>query len=155
MKRLILGLFAATAASGALAQPRAETITYETGPCFGSCPVYRVTVSADGIGWFEGRRFTAVAGGRRFRLTAAQYAAFAERLAPYRPRGIENIGYGTARCRQPMTDHPSASVSWVNGGQVDRLSFYHGCRNGNEALGQALGDAPALLPIGDLIGARR
>ncbi len=159
MKRLILGWFAATlalAASAAAAQPRAESITYETGPCFGRCPVYRVTVSADGHGWFEGRNFTAVEGGRGFRLTRTQYDAFASRLAPYRPSGAEDIGRGHPLCPNPATDHPSATISWVRGGQADRLRFYFGCRDDrNEAMARALMSAPELLPIEGLIRPRQ
>lgn len=135
---------------------RPPSITYETGPCFGRCPVYRVTVSADGAGWFEGQRFTAVEGGRRFRVTRAQYDAFATRLAPYRPRGSENISHGHARCRMAATDHPSVSVSWVSGRAADRLAFYYGCRDAqNAAMARALESAPELLPIAAMIGARR
>ena len=35
-----------------------ETIRYETGACFGTCPVYTVTIAPDGKGTFEGKRFT-------------------------------------------------------------------------------------------------
>ena len=59
-----------------------DSITYETGPCFGACPVYSVTVRPDGTGVFDGKRFTAVSGVRAFTLTKAQYDAFAARLAP-------------------------------------------------------------------------
>jgi len=132
-----------------------QSISYETGPCFGRCPVYRVTVRSDGRGTFEGRRFTAVDGLRSFHLTRAQFLAFVGHLGSYRPRGVEAIGYGHPRCRRPATDHPSATVSWSGGGREDRLSFYYGCRDpGNAAMAQALERAPELLPIGDLIGAR-
>ena len=62
-----------------------ETIVFETGPCFGACPVYRVTVNSDGSGTFEGRRFTAVDRHARLPVTPAQYRAFARQLAPLRP----------------------------------------------------------------------
>ena len=44
-------LLAACAAASAPASP-AETISFETGPCFGACPVYRLTVNSDGSGTF-------------------------------------------------------------------------------------------------------
>jgi hypothetical protein len=155
VKTLIAGLLAALLATAAQAQPRGESITYETGACFGRCPIYAVTVRADGTGRFEGHNFTAVTGARTFRLTRRQYRAFAARLAPHRPRGTVEITYNHPRCRQPATDLPSAAVTWRQGRREDRLSFYYGCLDpGNAALAQALRSAPALLPIGDFIGAR-
>ncbi|NWO68033.1 DUF6438 domain-containing protein, partial [Escherichia coli] len=62
-----------------------DSIRYETGACFGRCPIYAVTVRPDGSGVFEGKRFTAVTGERAFKLSRAQYDAFAAKLAPYRP----------------------------------------------------------------------
>lgn len=155
MKRLIPGLLATTLTSAAYAQPRADSITYETGPCYGRCPIYAVTVRSDGTGRFEGHNFTAVRGVRNFRLTPGQYRAFAAHLAPYRPRGVMEITYNHPRCRTPATDLPSAAVSWRGGRRQDRLSFYYGCLDpGNAALARALRSAPELLPIGDFIGAR-
>jgi hypothetical protein len=54
------------------------------------------------------------------------------------------------------TDHPSVTVSWVQGSHAYQLGFYYGCRDaGNAAMARALESAPELLPIGALIGARR
>lgn len=155
MRRQMLGGLALGLAATAHAQPQVETISYVTSPCFGRCPVYRVMIATDGTGLFEGVHFTAVQGRRDFRITRAQYDAFAARLAPYRPRGQVEITYGHPRCRAPATDHPSVLVGWT-GGRYDRLSFYYGCRDaGNAAMARALQGAPDLLPIGEFIGRRR
>ena len=80
---------AALALPGCATMPRGgglpESISYETGHCFGACPVYAVTVHSDGSGLFEGKRFTAVSGQRAFRIDPDQYRAFAGRLEPLRP----------------------------------------------------------------------
>jgi hypothetical protein len=133
----------------------AETIAFETGPCFGACPVYRVTVSSDGTGSFEGRRFTAVTGARAFRATPAQYRAFARRLAPLRPaRG--SVRYAGEACRNTATDLPSAEVTWRSRRGMQSLYFYYGCdMERNRAIAERLNAAPRLLPIGDLIRAPR
>ncbi|WP_114951903.1 DUF6438 domain-containing protein [Sphingosinicella terrae] len=128
-----------------------DTISLETGPCFGTCPVYRVTVSADGSGSFEGRRFTAVTGTRRFEVTPDQYRAFARHLAPLRPTSAERRYSGEA-CTMMATDLPSTEVSWAEGGTSRTLYFYHGCdMEKNWAIAERLNAAPALLPIGDLV----
>ena len=151
---LALALALAAAAPPA-ASPRG--ISYETGPCFGACPVYRVTVNADGTGLFEGRRFTAVTGARRFRLTAAQYRAFAARLAPLRPaRG--SVRYATGPlCGPVITDLPSVEVTWSGArGGPQSLYYYYGCDpRRHRDMAARLRAAPGLLPIGDYISPRR
>jgi hypothetical protein len=133
----------------------AQTITIERGPCLGECPVYRFKATAAG-GVFEGRRFTTVLGEREFSITPHAWAAFRDALAPYRPQGIEDITPGHPRCKRMATDHPSVSVTWADGGRVDRLIFNFGCKApGNAAMAQALADAPDLLPVGKFIEDRR
>ena len=130
-----------------------ESIAYETGPCFGACPVYRVTVDRDGSGLFEGRRFTAVSGERRFQITADQYRAFVRHLEPLRPSSSE-MRYSGDICGAMATDMPSADVVWRNAsGAEQHLYFYYGCdMERNRAIADRLRSAPDHLPIGDLIG---
>lgn len=131
------------------------SISYETGPCFGACPVYRVTVNADGTGLFEGRRFTAVAGERYFTLPLSQYRAFIAHLAPIRP-AQGSVRYSGEACATMATDMPSAEVTWRAREGQQSLYFYYGCDMArNRAIAERLTAAPALLPIGDFIRASR
>ena len=150
---LALAGLAACATTAAAPAGRVETISYETGPCFGACPVYRVTVNRDGSGVFEGRRFTAVTGERRFSATPEQFQAFARHLAPLRPATGE-VNYSGENCRMNATDLPSADVEWRGAdGAQQRLSFYYGCdMELNQAIAERLSAAPGLLPIAELIG---
>jgi len=133
-----------------------ESISYETGPCFGACPVYRFTVSPDGTGTFEGKRFTAVTGERSFRITPAQYRAFAAQLAPLRP-AEGSVRMSGEACRQMATDMPSAEVTWFSPiGNSQSYYFYYGCdMERNRAIADRLTQAPRLLPIQDMIGRNR
>lgn len=160
MKKIAIVAAAALALPGAAAaQPRpatpVETITFETGPCFGFCPVYRVTVNSNGTGTFEGRHHTAVTGTRSFRLRPGQYQVFARHLAPLRPaRGT--IRYAGERCRIAATDLPSAEVTWRSRRGTQGLYFYYGCdMQKNRAIAARLTAAPGLLPIGAFIRAGR
>jgi hypothetical protein len=128
-----------------------DSVSYETGPCFGACPVYRVTVNRDGQGLFEGRRFTAVTGERRFSVTPAQFRAFVARLAPLRPASGERRYAGEA-CETMATDLPSAEITW-RAADLQSLYFYFGCdMERNRAIAERLRSAPDLLPIAGMIG---
>ena len=134
----------------------ADSSRYETGPCFGRCPVYTVTVRPDGTGVFEGKRFTAVSGEKAFTLSRAQYDAFAAKLAPYRPASGEvRYAPGEPTCPHMATDMPSVDVRWSRAiGDSQHLYVYYGCVMENQAIKQALGEAADSLPIQDLIGER-
>lgn len=160
MKKIAILIAAALALPAAsAAQPRratpVETIVFEAGPCFGTCPVYRVVVNSNGTGTFEGRRHTAATGTRAFRITPRQYQAFARQLAPLRPaRGT--IRYAGERCRSTATDLPSAEVTWRSRRGTQSLYFYYGCdMERNRPIAVRLGAARDLLPIAAFIRAAR
>lgn len=135
-----------------------DSITYETGPCFGACPVYSVTLRPDGSGVFNGIRNTAVTGERKFQLSPDQYKAFAAQLAPYRPASGEvRYSQGEPNCKQAVTDMPSVDIRWTRAiGDSQALHFYYGCRDtANRKIADALGSAIELLPpLEALIGER-
>ena len=161
MRRLaIAAAIAALPACATLPDPAAgraiRSLSYETGPCFGACPIYRVTVNRDGSAIFEGRRFTALTGTRSFRVTPQQFRAFAQQLAPLRP--LEgSVRYAGATCTNMATDLPSVEVTWETAGEArQQLYFYYGCdMERNRAIAERLTAAPGLLPIGDFIRAPR
>lgn len=126
-----------------------DSITYETGPCFGRCPVYSVTIRPDGSGTFVGKNFTEVTGERSFQLTPEHYAAFAAQIQPYRPEsGERRYSHGEKGCEQAATDMPSVNIRWTRAiGDSQALYYYYGCRSPqSEAMADALGSAPDLLP---------
>ena len=127
-------------------------IRYATSPCFGTCPVYVVTIRPDGSGTFDGGRFTEATGAHAFTADPTTYRRFAAALAPYRPRGERLVQPGAADCANAPTDMPGVDVRWGDAAAGDHLSFYNGCRSGNEAMAEALRRAPDLLPIAALIG---
>jgi hypothetical protein len=163
MKRIAVGASSAMIALLGLGQPSPAApqaqaappvrITYFSDACLGFCPVYRISVSADGSGVFEGIAYTRGQGRHGFKASPAQYRAFAAALAPLRPlRG--DIRYDPeSRCGPSITDMPSTTVTWKGADRkVQRLYFYHGCdfrRFG--AIAERLRRAPAFLPVADLI----
>ncbi|WP_157215734.1 DUF6438 domain-containing protein [Flavisphingomonas formosensis] len=130
-----------------------RAITYETGACFGTCPVYSVTVSSDGAGRFEGRRFTGATGPQSFTVTPAQFAAFEAALAPYRPKSGEVDYSAPPLCGRMATDMPSVDVRWDEPGRA-HLHYYYGCdREKYAVMADALRHAVDALPIAAFIRA--
>lgn len=136
-----------------------DSIRYETGPCFGACPVYAVTLRPDGTGTFEGKRFTTVSGTREFKFGKGEYDAFAAKLAPYRPAS------GTVRytpdekknCAQTATDLPGVDIVWTRAiGDSQTLNYYFGCdMDKNQDMAEAIGSAPEeVSALEALIGPR-
>jgi hypothetical protein len=113
----------------------AVRITLERGPCFGTCPVYSVTLDGSGAVLFEGRRFVADTGISTGRvpparidslvaaLTAGRYFDFADRYTA-----------GEPGCERYATDLPSVITEVRAGGRTKRVEHDHGCMEAPQAL---------------------
>lgn len=149
-----LAMLAVPAAAPAQPPDAIRSISFSVSACMRYCPIYSVTVQADGSGVFNGEDYTAVRGERPFRMSVAQFQALARHLAPFRPTHGD-LAYGEYdKCQgagEPPTDFPSRGVVWVGAdGSRQSLSFDTGCNV--PAVGAALARVPAMLPIGDFIG---
>jgi hypothetical protein len=93
-------------------------ITLERTPCFGTCPVYKVTLRRDGTALYEGVAYVAREG--RYRGTIG--APLFDRLA----RMAVEKGYFGLRGRYavPVTDHPSVITSVLRGGTRKSVDHY-------------------------------
>jgi hypothetical protein len=108
--------------------PPETFITIERTPCYGRCPDYKVTISADGAVVFEGRRFVKTVGTAASRISQER---FQELLAEF-----DKINYFKLRdryerpedgCKQWATDNPSTITSLTLNGKVKSVSHYYGC----------------------------
>jgi hypothetical protein len=127
--------------------PPDTIITLERTACYGTCPIYTITISADGSVVFEGRRFVKRVGMAKSIISKEQVR---ELLAAF-----EKINYFDLRdryeepgdgCKQWATDHPSAVTSIRTNGKSKSVRHYHGCRGVEvlaelETLEQAIDDA--------------
>lgn len=136
------------------AAPPIEIIEYRTSACFGTCPVYHVAVSSDGVVSWEGIEHTAVQGRRQFVIQTYEWEAFKAALAPYRPEGAQVYGSTPETCSGPIsTDAPGVEIRWRDDDRDDYLNAYFGCDlEANRVLFQALADAPDRLPLNLYIG---
>jgi hypothetical protein len=121
--------------------PKDTTITLERTECFGSCPSYKLTVSADGAVSFTGKKNVKTVGNAQSRINPKQMkqlvAAF-ERIDYFSLRD----DYGANRvyapapaegCPEMWTDYPGAYTSLTINGKTKHVAHYYGCQ-GTETL---------------------
>lgn len=130
--------------------PRPERLGIAVGACYGTCPVYRITLDQDGPGQFEGKEHVASPGVRSFRTTPATYDALIAALKPFRP------ATGTTaqtQCTQQVSDQPAYVITWTSeGGGETVLNHDRGCfSESNRQLNTVLEQAPDKLGIRPLI----
>jgi hypothetical protein len=136
---------------------RADTISIAAGPCFGACPSYKVTVTPDGSGLLEPRRFTAVPGPTRFTVTPLQYRRLRTALAAYRPATStkKTIGHNE-NCARFATDQPGYVIEWTRAdAKPTQLDFQSGCHDARYAkLRAAIAAIPRTLDIEPMLKSR-
>lgn len=110
-------------------------ITLERTACFGSCPVYTISVSPSGEVTFQGRAHVLQLGTATGQIPAqrvdalllelerAGYFGFASRYALSEPA-----------CGRYVTDLPGAVSSATLGGRTKRIEHDYGCGSAPEAL---------------------
>jgi len=137
--------------SGTNAEPPRE-VSFEATPCFGSCPVFSVTIDADGHGVYEGGRFVKTRGRHEFTASRAEMRRFFDRIAPFRPNGVAT--YQMGNCPGPAhTDAPSIKVRWISATRADSLDWDLGCQvEALKAIEPNLEQAWQELPLDDLVG---
>lgn len=142
---LILMSLGATAVEPPATPPGPDVvIRLERGPCFGSCPVYSVTVLGDRSVTFIGKRFVASIGVHKAQLDEADYQRLVDAIDKL---GILKLD-GDYSVR--VTDMPTTFVTVVTPGGAKRVRHYgSGCAQpagaGSAAGGRATDNAPEAL----------
>lgn len=139
-----------SAADGAAAAT-GETIRYSVSPCYGTCPVYAVTVLPNGQVTFDGQEHVAAKGPQERQAGVAAYRRLAAALAPYRPMtGVT----AQTRCEQQVSDQQGYRIAWVgDDGRETVLTHDRGCISPtNRALNKVMDGVPAMLGLGGWIG---
>jgi len=111
-----------------LAVPNDFELTLERGPCYGSCPIYRVTIDANGAVVFHGERFTSAVGEhkRAMLIDDVQQLVRAARELDFFTLG--NYTYDSRACREYWTDHPTAAITLRMYGHTKTVDHNLGCR---------------------------
>lgn len=124
MKRLLMAavlvfisvLAASAQRAAARDKEQITEVTLERTACFGSCPIYKVTLRSDGTVIYEGKRFVSMMG------TYKGQAYGFDRLAEFvLAQDYFNLKDDYSR---PVTDMPSAITSVVRGGKRKTIRDY-------------------------------
>jgi hypothetical protein len=158
MQRLFL-MMAPVALAGCVTSPapspeqsKVASIAFETAPCFGFCPQFGIDVSA-GQGIYDGKSSVLKQGTHSFTVSPAEFAAFRDRLAPFRPE--QSVAWGRDNCEGPVrTDSPSVKITWRDQtGESVTLDWYMGCRQpGLAEQSDEIYEAWQELPLAALVG---
>ena len=105
------------------------------GPCFGACPVYRVTVDAGDRAVFEGERDVAQRGRHEQQLPAGTLARLLQELDGLGAFDLARLYTpGSKNCQAYATDHPSMRFELDDGKRRVEVDHYLGCRDAPEHL---------------------
>jgi hypothetical protein len=142
------GAAATPAAEGASVGSGADYVALERGPCFGTCPVYRVTVTRAGAVTFEGRRFVADSGTSHDSIPAAEAEDLFRRVAAGWSALADRYAKGEPGCGRFATDLPTVVSEVSLGGSVKRVEHDHGCQEAPDALDRLEQDIDSVAGVG-------
>jgi len=131
-----------------------DSITLSRTACFGSCPVYDITLQGDGRVTYHGGRFTKLQGQHNETYSAGR---FLEVLSVLEMRGFADFddAYTRDTCQPWATDHPTVKIELKSAAMSKSLEWYTGCRGIKERaqLEGLLDELERILDVERFIGA--
>ena len=110
--------------------PPDATISMSRMGCYGECPTYTVTLSADGTVSWHGHRFVAHEGEHTSRIDPAEFAALWREAVAQHFDELPSGGHdddSASTCPMYATDMPKVSVEIAGRGMTRRVLDDHGC----------------------------
>jgi hypothetical protein len=115
--------------------PATGSVSLERGPCFGTCPVYEVTIDRSGAVRFVGRRFVADTGVSTGTASSASVdSLFAELQAADYFGFADSYRMGQPGCGRYATDLPTVITEVRLGDLTKRVEHDRGCADAPAAL---------------------
>jgi hypothetical protein len=112
----------------AKAKGKKDFITLERGACFGTCPIYKVTVASDGLVTFEGMNYTKTKGKATARIKPSAFKQLVKEFEQLKYFSLDDkYEPGTPGCGPSATDLPYLRSSIQIKGKLKSISHYQGC----------------------------
>ena len=129
-------------------------VTFERGPCFGTCPVYSVRVAGDGAVAFTGTRNTDSTRGSA-RLTSAQLSELSRLFDDHGFFALDSqYVQGSRGCGMYAADAPTVITSVTTATRTKRVKHDIGCSDAPAALGRLETRIEQLVDVSRWIGRR-
>lgn len=120
----------------------ARLVTLERTPCYGTCPVYNVTLMSDGNVRFEGIRNVSAIGMTTWRVSADSAAAIFRFADSVQFASLaDRFDFGEPGCSPYIADLPGFAVTVESAGVPKRVYADGGCPN----IPRALAALPPLI----------
>jgi hypothetical protein len=108
------------------AEIKAATVHLERHACYGTCPVYTVTIHGDGRVEYSGENYVKVKGTQEARVEPAVVKTLLAEFARVRFLSLPDYALDKCSCRR-CTDFPSAITEISAGRANHRVKHNHGC----------------------------
>jgi Domain of unknown function (DUF6438) len=125
------------------AVPDDTLIALQRTACFGTCPVYSVTIDAKGNVTYDGTKHVRVTGRQTDRITVSGVAALldtARRIGFFELRDHYRTIRNADGSETMVTDLPTVIVTITSGGRTKRVEDYLGAPDGLKELEQQIDD---------------
>src|ERR1041385_488492 len=105
-----------------------DSITLSRTACFGTCPIYTVTINSAGTVTFDGERFVKNVGLAQGRIDKSAFRDLVREFERIDYFSLpNNFSPGTKVCPKTITDMPSANTSIRLNGKTKGVAHYRGC----------------------------
>lgn len=112
----------------AFAAPPDFHLQMNRGACYGSCPIYTLTIDGRGGVVFDGEADTAVVGPHSRTMTTDALEQLVSELRRIDFFSLGDYSLRSTECVQHWTDHPSVSITLRMDGREKTVHHYLGCR---------------------------
>lgn len=121
-------LFALTVNAQDKTATKKDSITLERGACFGTCPIYKVSLTSDGRVSFEGINYTKIKGKATGRIKAKDFQKLVKEFEQIKYFSLDDkYEPGESNCGAAVTDMPYVKSSIQLKGRTKSVSHYQGC----------------------------
>jgi Domain of unknown function (DUF6438) len=105
-----------------------DLITLERTVCFGSCPIYKLSIRSNGSVEYDGIDHVKIKGQAKTQISPQQVAQLVEAVNAVNFFGLRDKYQRTEDgCKGVATDNPSVIISIKIGDREKTVDHYHGC----------------------------